>query len=213
MESQQKLKDIFSKNLKRQLSLHHKTQADLCNHLGYTSSTVSDWANAKKYPRMDKVQQIADYLGIMKSDLTEEKDLSEMKAPKPLYNIPLYTEICCGNGLFVDDQIEDYIAIPDRYIKKGREYFANIAKGDSMIGKSIDDGDVLVFEKTNVLENGDIGSFCIGEDYVCKVFRKLNNGLIILESANDKYDPIEIDLADADCFRVVGRLIGTFKKY
>ena len=61
MESQQKLKDIFSKNLKRQLSLHHKTQADLCNHLGYTSSTVSDWANAKKYPRMDKVQQIRDY--------------------------------------------------------------------------------------------------------------------------------------------------------
>lgn len=212
MNSQQDLKDIFAKNLKRQLTLHRKSQSDLCNDLGYTSSTVSDWANGKKYPRMDKVQQIADYLGIMKSDLTEDKSQSSSDIARSLNNIPLYSEICCGNGLFVDDQIEDYIAIPDRYIKKGREYFANIAKGDSMIGRSINDGDVLVFEKTNVLSNGDIGSFCIGDEYVCKIFRQLNNGLIILESANDKYDPIEIDCSD-ECFRIIGRLVGSFKKY
>lgn len=214
MDSKQKLRDIFAANFKKQLSLHNKTQSDICNDLGLTSSTVSDWANAKKYPRMDKVQQIADYLHILKSDLTEEKESKILETFKEIFKIPLFSLICCGNGLFVDDYIEDYIAIPDRYIKKGREYFANVASGDSMIGKSINDGDVLVFEKTNVLSNGDIGSFCIGDECVCKIFRQLNNGLIILESANDKYPPIEIDLADeSQCFRIIGKLIATFKKY
>lgn len=74
MDSKQRQKDIFSKNLKYHLNLHKKTQADIVNDLGITSSTVSDWVNAKKYPRMDKVQMIADYLGIYKSDLIEEKN-------------------------------------------------------------------------------------------------------------------------------------------
>lgn len=73
MDSKQRQKDIFSKNLKYQLNIHNKTQADIVNDLKITSSTVSDWVNAKKYPRMDKVQMIADYLGIYKSDLVEEK--------------------------------------------------------------------------------------------------------------------------------------------
>lgn len=207
MDSKQKLKDIFASNFKKQLSLHNKTQSDICNDLGLTSSTVSDWANAKKYPRMDKVQQIADYLHILKSDLTEEK---EFKPIDPL-QIPLYSELCCGTGLFVDDQIEDYIVIPDKMTKKGHEYFANFASGDSMIGKGIKDGDIIIFEKTNILENGDIGSFCIDDgNCVCKIFRKLPNGMIILESANDKYDPIPVDVTN-ECFRIIGKYVGMIR--
>nr|DAI77086.1 MAG TPA: LexA repressor [Caudoviricetes sp.] len=126
-------------------------------------------------------------------------------------SIPLYSSLCCGKGLFINDNIEDYIAVPDRYINSNKEYFANIAKGDSMIGKGINEGDTLIFEKTNVLESGQIGSFCIndGNDCVCKTFRKLNNGMIVLESANPKYDPIIIDVTN-ECFRVIGKLICKF---
>lgn len=126
-------------------------------------------------------------------------------------SIPLYSSLCCGKGLFINDNIEDYIAVPDRYINSNKEYFANIAKGDSMIGKGINDGDTLIFEKTNVLESGQIGSFCIndGNDCVCKIFRRLNNGMIVLESANPKYDPIIIDVTN-ECFRVIGKLVCKF---
>lgn len=126
-------------------------------------------------------------------------------------SIPLYSSICCGMGLFVEENIEDYIAVPDRYINSNKEYFANIAKGDSMIGKGINDGDTLIFEKTNVLESGQIGSFCIndGNDCVCKIFRRLNNGMIVLESANPKYDPIIIDVTN-ECFRIIGKLVCKF---
>lgn len=126
-------------------------------------------------------------------------------------SIPLYSSLCCGKGLFINDNIEDYIAVPDRYINPNSEYFANIAKGDSMIGKGINEGDTLIFEKTNVLETGQIGSFCIndGNDCVCKIFRRLNNGMIVLESANPKYDPIIIDVTN-ECFRVIGKLVCKF---
>ena len=117
----------------------------------------------------------------------------------------------CEKKSITRENIEDYIAVPDRYINSNKEYFANIAKGDSMIGKGINDGDTLIFEKTNVLESGQIGSFCIndGNDCVCKTFRRLNNGMIVLESANPKYDPIIIDVTN-ECFRVIGKLVCKF---
>lgn len=70
----QKEKDIFARNFKLCLLNAGKTQSDIVQNIGVTSSTVSDWANAKKYPRVDKMQMIADYLGVLISDLREEKN-------------------------------------------------------------------------------------------------------------------------------------------
>ena len=66
-------KSIFAKNLKRQMELNRKTRRDVCDALGFSYYTFSDWVNGKKYPRMDKVEMLADYFGILKSDLIEEK--------------------------------------------------------------------------------------------------------------------------------------------
>lgn len=67
----QEQKNIFAQNLNRLLQENNKTQTDLVNHFKLTASTVSDWCNAKKYPRVDKVQMLADYFNVRKSDLTE----------------------------------------------------------------------------------------------------------------------------------------------
>lgn len=66
------LKTVFSGNLKRYMDRDKMNTADLANALSLPFSTVSDWVHGRKYPRMDKVQIIADFFGIMKSDLTEE---------------------------------------------------------------------------------------------------------------------------------------------
>lgn len=65
----QYFKDIFSKNLALQLNLKNKKAVDLVNDLGFTQPAVSQWLNGKKYPRMDKVQMIANYLGCKLTDL------------------------------------------------------------------------------------------------------------------------------------------------
>lgn len=68
---------IFSKNLNFYMKKKGITQADIVNKFNLTSSTVSDWCNGKKYPRADKVQLLADFLGILKSDLVEENQVYE----------------------------------------------------------------------------------------------------------------------------------------
>lgn len=66
-------KNIFADNLKRYMDEAGKTRRDICDALGISYFTVSSWVNGTKYPRMDKVEMLAQYFGISKSDLIEEK--------------------------------------------------------------------------------------------------------------------------------------------
>ena len=66
-------KEVFAKNLKKYMELNRKSRREMCAALGYSYFTFSDWVNGKKMPRMDKVEQLANYFGILKSDLLEEK--------------------------------------------------------------------------------------------------------------------------------------------
>lgn len=72
-------KEIFSENLKMYMALSGKSRKDVCEALGYSYFTFSDWVNGKKMPRMDKVEQLANYFGILKSDLIEEKQKTATK--------------------------------------------------------------------------------------------------------------------------------------
>ena len=65
-------RNVFAKNLKYQMGINRKSRRDISNDLGVSYFTVSDWVTGKKYPRMDKVELLANYFGILKSDLIEE---------------------------------------------------------------------------------------------------------------------------------------------
>ncbi len=67
-------KNVFASNLKRYMEVKGKSRNDISDALGISYFTVSDWVNGKKYPRMDKVEMLANYFGIQKSDLIEKKD-------------------------------------------------------------------------------------------------------------------------------------------
>ena len=66
-------KNIFASNLKRYMALNGKSRKDISEALGISYYTITDWVNGKKYPRMDKVEMLAQYFGILKSDLIEDK--------------------------------------------------------------------------------------------------------------------------------------------
>ena len=71
-------KMVFADNLKSYLNAKGLTQLDLANYMGCSSSTVSDWCNGRKYPRVDKMQRMADWLGVRMSDLTSEHDNADI---------------------------------------------------------------------------------------------------------------------------------------
>ena len=75
-------KNVFASNLKRYMEVKGKSRNDISEALGISYFTVSDWVNGKKYPRMDKVEMLANYFGIQKSDLIEIKE--ENNSPEEL---------------------------------------------------------------------------------------------------------------------------------
>lgn len=70
-------KEILAKNLSCYIERSGKSQKDLAEMVGVAPSTFNDWVKAKKYPRIDKIEILANYFGIQKSDLIEEKMTEE----------------------------------------------------------------------------------------------------------------------------------------
>lgn len=81
-------KKVFAKNLSNLLARNKKTQADLVADLRLNKSTVSTWVNGTKMPRMNKIEQLADYFGVEKSDLIEDKSDTD----EQYYNDPSVSE-------------------------------------------------------------------------------------------------------------------------
>ena len=66
-------KEVFSKNLQYYMRKKGKSRNDICADLNLRYTTVTDWVKGKTYPRIDKIELLASYFGINKSDLIEDK--------------------------------------------------------------------------------------------------------------------------------------------
>ena len=70
-------KKIFAKNLRHYLDRENKTQKEVADAIGVSPQTFNTWLQMVALPRMGKVQALADYFGINKSDLLEDKGAQE----------------------------------------------------------------------------------------------------------------------------------------
>ena len=87
-------KEVFSKNLRFYLEKSDKTQKDVALAIGVTPASLNEWLKGKKYPRIDKIELLARYFGVLKSDLIEEKG-----ANKTLPHVTTLTE---GETMLLD---------------------------------------------------------------------------------------------------------------
>ena len=67
-------KETMAKNLQYYLERSGKTQKEMSEIVGVATSTFNDWMKAKAYPRIDKIELMANYFRILKSDLIEDRD-------------------------------------------------------------------------------------------------------------------------------------------
>ena len=78
-------KETFAKNLLYYMNKHGKEQKEVAEIVGVAPSTFNAWIKGNKYPRIDKVEKLAIYFGILKSDLIE--DFEEIKKSPPAQSI------------------------------------------------------------------------------------------------------------------------------
>ena len=91
MENNLGNKQILAKNLQYYMDMNNVTRNDLCEALGVKYTTLTDWVNAKTYPRIDKIELMARYFGINKADLVEERTAKEQAISNLLSNIAKLT--------------------------------------------------------------------------------------------------------------------------
>lgn len=206
-------KETLAKNLKLYMEKTGKTQKELAKVAGVSEPTFSYWINAIKYPRIDKIQALADYFGILKSDLIEEKPNAEQRKLPPniitpaAHPIPVLGTICAGDGTVAEENFSGQFFV-DSSIHAD---YALRVTGDSMIEAEIYNGDMAFLRKEFDFRAGWIYAVVHGIDREAslkKVYRQEDK--LILQPCNSDYAPIVAD--QQDCY-IVGELVGVYHAY
>lgn len=187
-------KRIFSKNLNKYMQLNNKNQIDIINDLGFNKSSVSTWCNGTRLPRMDKVDALARYFNINRSDLIEEHN--DFHASKPT-RIPVLGSVPAGVPIEAIEDIVDWEDIPMDWLRGGQEYFGLKVKGDSMYPKYLENDTVIVRKQDDCESGQDCVVYVNGYDATLKKVVKKPD-CIILQPLNPVYDPKIYDYNDEE---------------
>lgn len=181
-------KEIFAKNLQYYMSLNKKSRNDVCRDLEIPYSTFTDWYNANIYPRIDKIQLLANYFGIQKSDLVESKSNDQIIQSNSAL-VFVYGTIPAGIPMECIEDIMDTEEISADMLRGGKQYFGLRVKSNSMEPEYLE-GDTLILEKVDDCESGDDCVVMVnGNDGTFKRVFKNENG-IILQPLNPSYSPM-----------------------
>lgn len=215
-----KLSDIM-KQYRKNYGLSTRVFAE---KIGCTNAYVSLLENDKvKSPSLTIIKNVATAMNMELDTLLEMMDdmnVSLKKDDEQIYKsagidfirVPLYSNLCCGNGGFVEDNILEYVPVPSKGLSASAEYFCQIASGESMKDAGINDGDLLVFEKTPYITNGSIGCFCVDDNVAtCKKYKE-QSGMIMLQPMNSEFDSIPVDPMN-NSFRCLGKLRKAIKDF
>lgn len=174
-------KEIFSKNLRYYMTLNQKTRNDICNDLGFKYTTFTDWYNGNIYPRIDKIEMLANYFRIEKSDLIEDKSNKNSK----IFRIPILGTVKAGYNWLAEENVVDYITMKEP-LSNINEYYALRITGDSML-PLLSDGDLVIVHDQDDVESGQTAVVLInGEEATVKKLIKTNEG-IELHAMNPYY--------------------------
>jgi repressor LexA len=158
--------------------------------------------------------------GMLRRDPTKPRAL-ELLAPHrreaaperepDVHRLPLVGQIAAGGPLLADQNIEEYLAVPEPLARGGEEFLLRV-RGESMIEAGILDGDFVVIRRQQDAENGDIVAALAGEDEtadeaeatVKRFFRE--NGRVRLQPENAALEPMYPPYV-----HVLGKVVGVFR--
>lgn len=144
-------------------------------------------------PSIDMYRSVAKTIGMdvdelirIVEDIISLGSLPQNIIPMPkTTKIPLLGTIACGTPILADENIEDYVGLPEHVCAD----FALRCKGDSMINARVFDGDIVYIKKQPTVNNGEIAAVLIGDEATLK-YVNLYPNKIVLEAANPTFEDI-----------------------
>lgn len=183
----------------------------VAKELGIPSGSVTDWKNGRT-PRSTTLQKIANYFGVSVGYLLgKEKadansiDLSKFGIfPIKMKKFRVLGEIACGKPIFADEDRETVI-LADAEIQAD---FCLYARGDSMTGARIMDGDIVFIRAQDMVDNGEIAAVVIGDEATLKrVYYYPDKHKLVLNAENPKYEPIVYINEELNDIRILGKAV------
>lgn len=188
---------MYGKKLRELRKIEGWTQEDVANKLGITKQTYSHYENEKRKPGLDMIKELAAVYQVEIDDIFAEESFGDT------VSLPIVGKISCGIGSLAFDDIEGYETTPKEWVAGGEHFYLR-AKGDSMIGARIHDGDLLLIRKQPEVQNGEIAAVLINDSSEAVLKRIYVNGeQMVLQSENPNYPPIFSPPAEV---KIIGKL-------
>lgn len=192
------------------------TVREMCTALGIksTSTTHKDLENLelkgyiKKDPAKPRALMIIDPdTGKSEGDIEIAQQSNENTERTDVIDIPVIGRIAAGTPILADQNIDDTIPVPARFLSKGNSFMLTV-KGESMVEAGIFDGDYILVHQQNTANNGDIVVAMVDgfeSEATVKTFYK-ESGHIRLQPENQFMSPIIV--SDV---KILGLVKGVFR--
>lgn len=180
----------IGQNIRRLRESHGMNQTQLAEIAGVTDKAVSTWENDLKIPRMGAIQRIADYFGLLKSDIIEDEPIRarpEREAPS-IERIPVVGRVVAGIPTEAVEDVVDWEEIPYAQARRG-DYIGLKVKGTSMEPRFLD-GDTVIVRRQPDVESGEIAIvFVNGDEATMKKVLKQPDGVTLVALNTAVYEP------------------------
>lgn len=218
----------FSDRFKQLRTERRLSQQNLADQLGFSKSSVNMYERGEREPGLESMETIADYFNVDldylmgRSDIPNRNDwlksinksvVVEPSQPQMKFDniipistksFPLLGDIACGKPIMANEEKE-------LYVEAGANIHADFclkAKGDSMIGARIYDGDIVFIRKQEMVDNGEIAAVIIEDEATLKRVNYFpEKNLLILKAENSKYEDLVYTGEQLDHIIILGKAV------
>ncbi len=200
------LNSDFSTRLREALERNDMTAAELSRKTGLSKPLLSQYINGKVKAKSFQLLKLAEALDVsepwlMGFDVPRQREGQFVKAISTR-RIPILGEIACGQPSFAEESFEAYVEVGSTL----QCDFALRAKGDSMTGARILDGDIVFIKQQPIVNNGDIAAVIIGDEATLKRVYFTHDKLV-LAAENPSYQPLVYVGSELDDIRILGKAV------
>lgn len=210
--------DTISNRLKQALKMRNMKQADLVALTGIGKSSISTYISGEYEPKQKNFYRLVKALEVNEAWLMGydvDMEPSENKnnklippgfEPMPkMVKRPLVGNIACGEPIIAEENIEDYIDVPENVHCD----FCLRCQGDSMIEAGIHNNDIVYIHIQPQVENGQIAAVRIGGEATLKrVFWDEKQQILQLNPANSSMAPLVYSGQALDDIQIEGLAVG-----
>ena len=206
--------DTFTDRLRTAMEARGIRAVELARDTGLSKARISQYTNGIYVPKADAMHKLARALDVADLwlegyDVPMDRTASAVPNYPDIFpierrRIPVLGEIACGTPILTDEQ-------HDSFVMSGTNLDADFclrAKGDSMIGARIQDGDIVFIKKSDMVANGEIAAVVIEDEATLKrVYYYPGKSKLILTPENPKYEPLVFMGPELDEIHILGKAV------